>query len=224
MRKRLTKKEKNQVLDILDELYPYASAELNFNNPFELLVATILSAQCTDVRVNKVTQDMFLELKEPMDYINLGEEALEGRIRSCGLSKTKSRNIIGACEKIVSQHQGRVPGSIEELMQLPGVGRKTANVVASNAFGIPAIAVDTHVFRVSNRIGLAASKNVEGTEKDLMKAIPRERWTKAHHQLIFHGRRVCKARNPLCEECQVSTVCLYYMNEVGICKTYGKFL
>ncbi len=215
MRKRLTKKEKNQVLDILDELYPYASAELNFNNPFELLVATILSAQCTDVRVNKVTQDMFLELKEPMDYINLGEEALEGRIRSCGLSKTKSRNIIGACEKIVSQHQGRVPGSIEELMQLPGVGRKTANVVASNAFGIPAIAVDTHVFRVSNRIGLAASKNVEGTEKDLMKAIPRERWTKAHHQLIFHGRRVCKARNPLCEECQVSTVCLYYMNEVG---------
>ena len=216
MRKRLTKKEKNQVLDILDELYPYASAELNFNNPFELLVATILSAQCTDVRVNKVTQDMFLELKEPMDYINLGEDALEGRIRSCGLSKTKSRNIIGACEKIVSQHQGRVPGSIEELMQLPGVGRKTANVVASNAFGIPAIAVDTHVFRVSNRIGLAASKNVEGTEKDLMKAIPRERWTKAHHQLIFHGRRVCKARNPLCEECQVSTVCLYYMNEVGI--------
>lgn len=215
MRKRLTKKEKNQVLDILDELYPYARAELNFNNPFELLVATILSAQCTDVRVNKVTQDMFLELKEPMDYINLGEEALEGRIRSCGLSKTKSRNIIGACEKIVSQHQGRVPGSIEELMQLPGVGRKTANVVASNAFGIPAIAVDTHVFRVSNRIGLAASKNVEGTEKDLMKAIPRERWTKAHHQLIFHGRRVCKARNPLCEECQVSTVCLYYMNEVG---------
>ncbi|HZH93735.1 MAG TPA: endonuclease III [Tissierellaceae bacterium] len=215
MRKRLTKKEKNQVLDILDELYPYARAELNFNNPFELLVATILSAQCTDVRVNKVTQDMFLELKEPMDYINLGEDALEGRIRSCGLSKTKSRNIIGACEKIVSQHQGRVPGSIEELMQLPGVGRKTANVVASNAFGIPAIAVDTHVFRVSNRIGLAASKNVEGTEKDLMKAIPRERWTKAHHQLIFHGRRVCKARNPLCEECQVSTVCLYYMNEVG---------
>jgi|SRR5690554_4461759 endonuclease-3 len=215
MRKRLTKKEKNQVLDILDELYPYARAELNFNNPFELLVATILSAQCTDVRVNKVTQDMFLELKEPMDYINLGEDALEGRIRSCGLSKSKSRNIIGACEKIVSQHQGRVPGSIEELMQLPGVGRKTANVVASNAFGIPAIAVDTHVFRVSNRIGLAASKNVEGTEKDLMKAIPRERWTKAHHQLIFHGRRVCKARNPLCEECQVSTVCLYYMNEVG---------
>jgi len=201
MRKRLTKKEKNQVLDILDELYPYARAELNFNNPFELLVATILSAQCTDVRVNKVTQDMFLELKEPMDYINLGEDALEGRIRSCGLSKSKSRNIIGACEKIVSQHQGRVPGSIEELMQLPGVGRKTANVVASNAFGIPAIAVDTHVFRVSNRIGLAASKNVEGTEKDLMKAIPRERWTKAHHQLIFHGRRVCKARNPLCEEC-----------------------
>jgi len=215
MRKRLTKKEKNQVLDILDELYPYARAELNFNNPFELLVATILSAQCTDVRVNKVTQDMFLELKEPMDYINLGEDALVGRIRSCGLSKSKSRNIIGACEKIVSQHQGRVPGSIEELMQLPGVGRKTANVVASNAFGIPAIAVDTHVFRVSNRIGLAASKNVEGTEKDLMKAIPRERWTKAHHQLIFHGRRVCKARNPLCEECQVSTVCLYYMNEVG---------
>jgi endonuclease-3 len=215
MRKRLTKKEKLQALDILQELYPDAKAELNFQNPFELLIATILSAQCTDVRVNKVTKDMFIELKEPMDYIDLGEEGLEVKIRSCGLSKSKSRNIIGACEKILTQHGGSVPETIGDLMELPGVGRKTANVVASNAFGIPAIAVDTHVFRVSNRIGLANSKNVEGTEEDLMKAIPRERWTKAHHQLIFHGRRVCKARNPLCEECQVRTVCLYYMNGVG---------
>ncbi|MCR3956464.1 MAG: endonuclease III [Gudongella sp.] len=215
MRKRLTKNEKHQVLDILDELYPNARAELNFRNPFELLIATILSAQCTDVRVNKVTEEMFLELKVPMDYIDLGEEALENKIRSCGLSKSKSRNIIGACEKMLSKYDGRVPETIEELMELPGVGRKTANVVASNAFGIPAIAVDTHVFRVSNRIGLASSKNVEGTEKDLMKAIPRDRWTKAHHQMIFHGRRVCKARSPLCEDCLVSVLCLYYINGVG---------
>ncbi|WP_409227876.1 endonuclease III [Gudongella sp. SC589] len=215
MRKRLTKKEKLQVLDILEELYPNARAELNFRNPFELLIATILSAQCTDVRVNKVTEKMFVELKAPMDYIALGEEALEGKIRSCGLSKSKSKNIIGACEKIVSLYDGKVPGTIEDLMTLPGVGRKTANVVASNAFGIPAIAVDTHVFRVSNRIGLAASKNVEGTEEDLMKAIPKDRWTRAHHQLIFHGRRVCKARKPICEECQISACCLYYINGVG---------
>ncbi len=215
MRKRLTKNEKHQVLDILDELYPNAKAELNFRNPFELLIATILSAQCTDVRVNKVTEEMFLELKEPMDYIDLGEEALENKIRSCGLSKSKSRNIIGACEKMLSQYDGSVPETIEELMELPGVGRKTANVVASNAFGIPAIAVDTHVFRVSNRIGLANSKNVEKTEEDLMKSIPMDRWTKAHHQLIFHGRRVCKARKPLCEECPVSVLCLHYINGVG---------
>lgn len=215
MRKRLTKKEKNIVLDILEDLYPQAKAELDYQNPFELLIATILSAQCTDVRVNKVTAEMFVELKSPMDYIDLGEELLEGKIRSCGLSKSKSRNIIAACEKIMSQHNGRVPDTIEDLMTLPGVGRKTANVVASNAFGIPAIAVDTHVFRVSNRIGLADSKKVDGTEEDLMKTIPRDRWTKAHHQLIFHGRRVCKARKPLCDECRVSDYCLYYINEVG---------
>ncbi len=215
MRKRLTKSEKTEVLEILDELYPEAKAELNYNNPFELLIATILSAQCTDVRVNKVTEEMFKELKKPGDYIGIGVESLERRIRSCGLSKNKSRNIVGTCGMILEEYKGTVPDTIEELMKLPGVGKKTANVVASNAFGIPAIAVDTHVFRVSNRIGLAASKNVENTEKDLMNSIPKQRWTKAHHQLIFHGRRVCKARKPLCEDCSVNVYCLYYKNGVG---------
>ncbi|MGM0396048.1 MAG: endonuclease III [Bacillota bacterium] len=214
MRKRLTNKEIKEVLEILDNLYPEASAELNFRNPFELLVATILSAQCTDVRVNKVTEDMFEELKTPEDYIRLGVVSLEKKIRSCGLSNTKSKNIIGACRIILEDYRGDIPGTIEQLMSLPGVGRKTANVVASNAFGIPAIAVDTHVFRVSNRIGLATSKTVENTEKDLMKNIPKDKWTKAHHQLIFHGRRVCKARKPECELCQVNTHCLYFKNEV----------
>lgn len=214
MRKRLTKKEKSEVIDILDRLYPDARAELDFSNPFELLIATILSAQCTDVRVNKVTKELFTELRSPKDYIRLGEEELEKRIRSCGLSNGKSKNIIGACGIIEEKYRGNVPKTIQELMELPGVGKKTANVVASNAFGIPAIAVDTHVFRVSNRIGLAASATVEKTEEDLMKSIPRNKWTKAHHQLIFHGRRICKARNPLCEECQIRKNCLYYINEV----------
>ena len=214
MRKRLTKKEKSEVIDILDRLYPDARAELDFSNPFELLIATILSAQCTDVRVNKVTKELFTELRSPKDYIRLGEEELEKRIRSCGLSNGKSKNIIGACGIIEEKYRGNVPKTIQELMELPGVGKKTANVVASNAFGIPAIAVDTHVFRVSNRIGLAASATVEKTEEDLMKSIPKYKWTKAHHQLIFHGRRICKARNPLCEECPIRKNCLYYINEV----------
>lgn len=215
MRKKLMKKEIKEVLEILNKMYPEASAELNYNNPFELLIATILSAQCTDIRVNKVTKSMFKELKEPKDYIELGEELLEEKIKSCGLSKSKSKNIIGTCKIIKDDYNGKVPETIESLMELPGVGRKTANVVASNAFGIPAIAVDTHVFRVSNRLGLAYSKNVKNTEKDLMKNIPKEKWTKSHHQLIFLGRRICKARNPKCEECPLNIYCIYYKNEVA---------
>lgn len=214
MKKKLAAREIKEVLEILNEIYPEAKAELSHNNPFELLIATILSAQCTDVRVNKVTESMFKELKEPSDYIELGQELLEKKIRSCGLSKTKSKNIIGTCNMIINDYDGKVPETIESLMKLPGVGRKTANVVASNAFGIPAIAVDTHVFRVSNRLGLADSKNVANTEKDLMENIPKERWTKSHHQLIFLGRRICKARNPQCHKCPLNSYCIYYKNEV----------
>ncbi|MGN9165062.1 endonuclease III [Tissierellaceae bacterium HCP3S3_D8] len=210
MKNMLNKKEIDIVIDLLLGLYPDAKAELNFTNPFELLIATILSAQCTDVRVNKTTDSLFKELKTPEDYIELGQEELGKRIYSCGFYKNKSKNIIEACKIIIDKYDGKVPDTIEELMKLPGVGRKTANVVASNAFGVPAIAVDTHVFRVSNRIGLADSKNVLDTEKDLMDNIDKNMWTKAHHLIIFHGRRICKARNPLCEECPIRPYCLYY--------------
>ncbi len=209
MRRKLKKDEVLEVIELLKERFPDAKAELNYTNPFELLIATILSAQCTDVRVNKITAILFEELDGPEDYLKLSQEELGNKIRSCGFYNAKSKNILGACQIIVDEYDGRVPETIEELMELPGVGKKTANVVASNAFGIPAIAVDTHVFRVSNRIGLANAKNVEDTEKQLQKAIPKELWTLSHHLLIFQGRRVCKARKPLCKECNVSELCLF---------------
>lgn len=206
----LKKKDIEKVLDLLLELYPDARAELDFTNPFELLIATILSAQCTDVQVNKTTAKLFKEFKSPEDYLTMTEEELGRRIYSCGFYKTKSKNILETCKTLIKEHNSQVPDSIEELIKLPGVGKKTANVVVSNAFGIPAIAVDTHVFRVSNRIGLADSKNVEDTEIDLMKNIDRDMWTKAHHLIIFHGRRMCKARGPICHECPLRPYCKYY--------------
>ena len=208
--KRLTKVQTMEVIRILEKRYPDAKAELDHTNPFELLIATILSAQCTDVRVNKVTADLFKELKSPEDYIFLGQEELGKRIKSCGFYNSKSKSIIGACEMLIDKFGGRVPETIEELMELPGVGRKTANVVASNSFGVDAIAVDTHVFRVSNRIGLAKSDDVLEVEKQLMRMIDKDMWTKAHHIIIFHGRRTCKARNPLCGECPITGYCNYY--------------
>lgn len=213
MKKMLTKKEIKEVLDILLEQYPDAKAELDHSNPFELLVATILSAQCTDVRVNKITKELFSRVKTPQDYIDLGEKELGKIIYSCGFYRVKSENIIKTCKILRDDYGNKVPETIKELMTLPGVGKKTANVVASNAFGVPAIAVDTHVFRVSNRIGLAASDNVEKTEEDLMENIEKNMWTKGHHLLIFHGRRVCKARSPLCEQCRVKAYCLDYNEE-----------
>lgn len=210
MSKMLSKKKINTVLDILEETFPDARAELDFTNPFELLIATILSAQCTDVQVNKTTKELFKDLKTPYDYIELSQEELGKRIRSCGFYNTKSKNILATCHILIDKYGGEIPETLEELMTLPGVGRKTANVVVSNAFDTPAIAVDTHVFRVSNRIGLAKSNNVLDTEKDLMNSIDRDRWTKAHHLLIFHGRRICKAQRPLCEECPIREYCNYY--------------
>lgn len=206
----LNKKDVNNVVKILLELYPDAKAELNFSNPFELLIATILSAQCTDVQVNKTTQTLFSELKTPYDYVQLTVEELGEKIRKCGFYNTKSKNILATCNILIEKYQGEVPDNIFDLMKLPGVGRKTANVVVSNAFGTPAIAVDTHVFRVSNRIGLANSDNVLDTEKDLMDNIDKKLWTKAHHLIIFHGRRICKARRPLCEKCPLTSYCLYF--------------
>lgn len=210
MKKMLSKKDIKKVLELLKELYPDAKAELDFTNPFELLIATILSAQCTDVQVNKTTSKLFKDYKSPEEYLTMTEAQLGKKIYSCGFYKTKSKNILETCRILVEEYNSQVPDTIEELMKLPGVGKKTANVVVSNAFGVPAIAVDTHVFRVSNRIGLADSKNVEDTEIDLMNNIDRDKWTDAHHQIIFHGRRMCKARNPLCEECPISSYCFYF--------------
>jgi endonuclease-3 len=214
MKKMLSKEEIKVVLEKLDQRFPDAKAELNYTNPFELLIATILSAQCTDVQVNKTTSTLFEELKTPEDYIKLSEEEIGKRIKSCGFYKTKGKNILETCRLLIENHNSQVPNTMEELTKLPGVGRKTANVVLSNAFDIPGIAVDTHVFRVANRIGLADSKNVLDTEKDLMDNIDKQIWSKAHHLLIFHGRRICKARKPLCDICPVREYCFYYETEV----------
>lgn len=213
MKNILSKKEINIVIEKLLERFPDAKAELDHENPFELLIATILSAQCTDVRVNKVTKKLFKEFKTPEDYIKLSKEELGEKIRTCGMYNTKSKNILETCKKIVTDYSSKVPDTMEELTKLPGVGRKTANVVLSNAFGVPSIAVDTHVFRVSNRIGLADAKNVLDTEKQLMENIEKNMWSKAHHLLIFHGRRICKARKPMCDICPVSDLCFYYIKE-----------
>ncbi|MDU1833074.1 MAG: endonuclease III [Finegoldia sp.] len=203
-------KKINKILDDLDSLYPNAKAGLDFNTPFELLIATILSAQCTDVRVNKVTAVLFKEHNTPKTILDLGVDGLSKYIKSCGLYKTKSKNIINTCNVLYHDYDSIVPDNIEELMKLPGVGRKTANVVVSNAFDTPAIAVDTHVFRVTNRIGIVNEKDVLSTEMALMKEIPKERWSKSHHLFIWHGRKLCKARSPKCEECILNDRCKFY--------------
>ena len=192
-----------EVLGELEKLYPQAGAELNFTNPFETVIATVLAAQCTDKRVNIVTAKLFPKYPDAKAMAQLTPEELEPMIQECGLFHTKARNIVELCRILVAKYDGRVPDTREELVQLPGVGRKTANVVLANAFGKPAFAVDTHVFRVSNRIGLAHANNVEQTERQLMEAVPRDRWSHTHHLLIWHGRRCCTARKPACERCPI---------------------
>lgn len=206
--KTLNKKQTNEILNILEVMFPEAKAELVHTNPFELLIATILSAQTTDVRVNLVTESLFKELKTPEDYIKMGEDELAERIRSIGFFNTKSRNIIATCHRLIDEYGGEVPDNMEDLVTLPGVGRKTANVVLSVAFGVPAIAVDTHVFRVTNRLGVVAEKDVVATEEALMKKIDKKRWSKAHHLFIFLGRYMCKARRPECERCDLNEICM----------------
>jgi endonuclease-3 len=199
-----------KILGILEELYPDAHCALDHRNAFELLIATILSAQCTDKTVNKVTPALFAAYPDPASLAAADAGHVERLINECGLFKTKAKNIVRASRRIVEEHGGAVPGDMEALIQLPGVGRKTANVVLSNAFGVPAIAVDTHVQRVSNRIGLADSGDVLDTERQLMRRIPRERWSQAHHLLIYHGRQVCDARRPKCEICPLAPHCRHY--------------
>jgi len=198
---------KTKILEILAKKYPEPRTALYFNSPFQLLVATMLSAQSTDKQVNKITEGLFSKYPTIYDFSSLTEDQLAEEIKGCGLYKTKSKNILETCKILLSCHNGRVPEKLEELIQLPGVGRKTANVVLSSAFGKDAIAVDTHVFRVANRLGLATAKDVLNTEKELRKNIPQSLWSKAHHWFIFHGRDTCKARKPQCSLCELKEYC-----------------
>ena len=208
----MTRAKKTQILDRLESMYPEAKAELVFSNPYEMLVATILSAQCTDKQVNKVTPAVFAKYPDATAMAGAAVEDLYPMVKSCGF-KSKAGNIIAACRIIRDEHGGEVPHTREELTALPGVGRKTANVVLSNAFGIPAFAVDTHVFRVSNRLELCRADSVEETERQMTKLIPEEKWGMAHHWLIWHGRRVCKAQHPLCGECGLRDLCPWHEKE-----------
>lgn len=205
----LNKKQTEQVLNKLYEMYPDAKCQLNHMNAFQLLIATVLSAQTTDKQVNKVTEKLFAEYKTPQDFLTLTQEDLGSKIREIGLYKSKAKHILSLCKALVENFNGEVPQSLEELTSLEGVGRKTANVVLSNAFGIPAFAVDTHVFRVSNRIGLANGKDVYEVESQVTKKVPEELWTITHHTLIFHGRRVCKAVKPMCSVCGINDLCKF---------------
>ena len=204
---RVTKKIKAEQIAILGQVYKDTKPALKFRNPFELLVAVILSAQCTDVRVNITTERLFAKAPCPQDIVDMGLPALEQEIKDCGLFRNKAKNIMATCEILVREFDSKVPEDFDTVLKLPGVGRKTANVVTSIAFDRPAIAVDTHVFRVVNRLKLAVGETPLEVEEGLMKAIPKELWSQAHHWLIWHGRRVCKARRPLCGECPLGEVC-----------------
>ncbi|EEM06117.1 endonuclease III [Bacillus pseudomycoides] len=204
----LNKTQIRYCLDTMAEMYPEAHCELNHDNPFELVIAVALSAQCTDVLVNKVTKSLFQKYKTPEDYLNVSLEELQQDIRSIGLYRNKAKNIQKLCRMLLEDYNGEVPQGRDELTKLPGVGRKTANVVVSVAFGIPAIAVDTHVERVSKRLAICRWKDsVLEVEKTLMKKVPMEEWGVTHHRMIFFGRYHCKAQRPQCEECRLLEVC-----------------
>ena len=205
----MNKQEKQLALHALSNIYFNAKPALKYNSPYELLLAVILSAQCTDERVNKVTSVLFEKYNTPKSVSTLTQAELEKYIYSCGFYKMKAEHILSATQDILEKFQGQVPNTIEELISLAGVGRKTANVVYSVAFGGDAIAVDTHVFRVSNRLGLAKGKTPEQVEKGLQKAIPKSDWSKAHHWLIWHGRKVCHSQKPACQDCPLAQYCDY---------------
>ena len=209
----MNKQNKQKALQILSNLYPDAKPALAYSTPYELLIAVMLSAQCTDERVNKVTAVLFEKHNTPETMCLLSQEELEKYVFSCGLYRSKAEHILSASRDILEKFGGEVPSTHKELTSLAGVGQKTANVVYSVAFGGDAIAVDTHVFRVSNRLGLAKGKTPKEVEKGLNKAIPKSDWGKAHHWLIYHGRRVCKAQKPDCEHCSLNELCDFYKNK-----------
>ena len=204
---------KQDVLEIIkavDELYINPKCELVFSSNYELLVAVILSAQCTDKRVNQVTSVLFKEYNTPEKMITLSQEQLEEKIRSCGFFHNKAKHILDCSKDLIDKYNGEIPSNKKELMALAGVGEKTANVVLATAFNVPAIAVDTHVFRVSNRLGLAKSKDVFKTQKQLEKVLPKDKWIKFHYALVLHGRYVCKSQRPNCEACELREYCDFY--------------
>ena len=206
----MEKSKVNEILNYIEELFPDAHCELNYRNVFELIIAVSLSAQTTDKRVNEVTSVLFKEFDSPEKLALANFEAVKEIIKPLGLAQNKARNIIALAKKIVEEMDGKVPNNMEDLVSLPGVGRKTANVILSEGFGIPAIAVDTHVSRVANRLGLSSESDVNKIEEDLMKLIEKDRWHKAHHLLLFFGRYHCKAKNPLCENCKFKNdICKY---------------
>ncbi len=196
-----------RIVEALAAAYPQARTALEFGSTFQLLVAVILSAQCTDKRVNLVTAKLFERFKTPADFAALEPAELETYVKTCGLGPSKAKNIVATSRILVERHQGEVPGTLDELLDLPGVGRKTANVMLANAFDTAAIAVDTHVFRVAHRLGLSAATTPDGTERDLQAAIPQELWAPAHHWLIWHGREICHARKPDCPRCPLLDLC-----------------
>jgi len=202
-------KRVKEIIKLLSKEIPDSRIALKFSNPLELLIATILSAQCTDVKVNQVTQTLFKKYKNAEDYLNVNIKELEEDIRPTGFYRNKAKAIQKCCQELVSRFAGKVPKTMEELVTLPGVGRKTANVILGNAFGIPGIAVDTHVHRVSQRIGLTKKDDPMKIEFDLMEIVPREEWTHFSNLLIWHGRKTCIARKPLCEKCSIKKFCDY---------------
>lgn len=205
----MNREKRTKIFSIWQKHNANPTSDLKYETPFELLVAVVLSAQATDVAVNKVTQVLFLHANTPHALLDLGEESLAAQIQSIGLYKAKAAHIIKTCELLISRYNGEVPRTREELESLPGVGRKTANVILNTAFGLPTIAVDTHIFRVGNRTKIAPGKNPREVEDRLIKFVPEEFRLGAHHWLILHGRYVCKARRPLCETCQIFEYCEY---------------
>jgi endonuclease-3 len=202
------KQRTRKIIRLLKSAYPDAKCSLEHSNAFELLIATILSAQCTDARVNIVTQDLFRKYRKPQDYLKVAPKELEQDIRTTGFFRNKTKSIQGTAKVLTEQYGGKVPETIEELLELPGVARKTANVVLGNAFGISSgVVVDTHVTRLSHRLGLSAQKTAEKIEQDLIAMVPKKDWVIFPHLMIAHGRAICKARNPLCAECVVEKLC-----------------
>lgn len=206
-----TKQKILKIIEKFDEMYPDADCSLEYTDPLQLMIATQLAAQCTDARVNIVTRDLFQKYRTAEDFAAARQEELEEDIRSTGFYHNKARNIIAACKMLIDDFGGTVPSNMEDLLKLPGVGRKTANLLLNDCFGVPGIVVDTHAKRLSNRIGLTENEDPEKIEYDLMKVVPKEKWGGFCHQLVFHGRAVCNARKPLCGECGIREYCKYGM-------------